>query len=174
MVQVLYQSHYGSSKEYADAFAQHYSTEATTWTDLRTLRPELGARAGAVVVFSYVHGPRVPGVEAAIAAWKAGRPTALCIVGMTLVDKARADDAFANQVGEEITRFYLPGRLNYSQLSTAHSAVMKGIIQATKLKPRSKRSDNDQAMIDAYKHDINRVELSELDPVIAWANRHPR
>lgn len=169
MVQVLYQSHYGSSKQYADAFAQHVGTIASSWNDTRALRPELDAEQGPVVVFSYIHGPRVPGVEAAIVAWKAGRPTALCVVGMTLVNKARRDDALANQVGEDITRFYLPGRLNYSELTTAHATVMKGIIQAIKLKPRSLRSENDQAMIDAYKQDIDRVDLAELDPVIAWA-----
>ena len=169
MVQVLYQSHYGSSKQYAEAFAQLFDVAANTWEDMRTLRPELEAVQGPVVVFSYIHGPRVPGVEAAIAAWKADRPTALCVVGMTLVDKARKDDALANQVGEDVTRFYLPGRLNYSELTTAHATVMKGIIQAIKLKPRSLRSENDQAMIDAYKHDIDRVDLAELDPVIAWA-----
>lgn len=59
--------------------------------------------------------------------------------------------------------------MNYSELDTAHATVMKGIIQAVKLKPRSLRSENDQAMIDAYKHDIDRVDLAELDPVIAWA-----
>ncbi|AHI20477.1 MAG: flavodoxin domain-containing protein [Corynebacterium casei] len=169
MVQVLYQSHYGSSKQYADAFAQLFDATASTWDDMRALRPELAAEQGPVVVFSYIHGPRVPGIEAAIAAWKAGRPAALCVVGMTLVEKARKDDALVNQVGEDITRFYLPGRLNYSELDTAHATVMKGIIQAVKLKPRSLRSENDQAMIDAYKHDIDRVDLAELDPVIAWA-----
>lgn len=169
MVQVLYQSHYGSSKQYADAFAQLFDVTASTWDNTRELRPVLEAVQRPVVVFSYIHGPRVPGVEAAIAAWKAGRPTALCVVGMTLVDKARKDDALANQVGEDVTRFYLPGRLNYSELNTAHATVMKGIIQAIKLKPRSMRSENDQAMIDAYKHDIDRVDLTELDPVIAWA-----
>ena len=171
MVQVLYQSQYGSSKEYADAFAQQCGVDAMTWTDLRTLRPQLAAGAGPVVVFSYVHGPRVPGAEGAIAAWKEGRPTAICFVGMILVDKARADDGFANQVGEGIKRFYLPGRLNYSELNTAHATVMKGIIQVIKLKPRPMRSENDQAMIDSYKHDVNRVDVSELAPVLAWANR---
>lgn len=47
--------------------------------------------------------------------------------------------------------------------------VMRGIIQALKLKPRALRSDNDQSMIDSFKKDIDRVDLNELEPVVAWA-----
>ncbi|MFH0412425.1 flavodoxin domain-containing protein [Corynebacterium sp. L4756] len=174
MVLVLYKSDYGSSKEYADAFAARCETTAATWTDSGSVRALLADASGAdslspVVVFSYIHGPKVPGVDAAIAAWKQGRPTALCIVGMTLLDKARSDDALANQTGEDITRFYLPGRMNYSELSTAHTAVMSGIVNAIRMKPKSLRSANDQSMIDMFKKDLDRVDLSELDPVYAWA-----
>ena len=87
---------------------------------------------------------------------------------MTLIQKARKDDSLAAQVGDDIVRFYLPGRLNYSELSSAHMTVMRGIIQALKLKPRALRSDNDQSMIDSFKKDIDRVDLNELEPVVAW------
>lgn len=169
MVQVLYQSQYGSSKQYAEAFAALLDVAPATWDDSLALQTELEAGEGPVVVFSYIHGPRVPGAEAALAAHKAGRPTAICCVGMTLIQKARKDDSLAAQVGDDIVRFYLPGRLNYSELSSAHMTVMRGIIQALKLKPRALRSDNDQTMIDSFKKDIDRVDLNELEPVVAWA-----
>ena len=64
MVQVLYQSQYGSSKQYAEAFAALLDIAPATWDDSFALQTELEAGEGPVVVFSYIHGPRVPGVKA--------------------------------------------------------------------------------------------------------------
>ena len=68
---------------------------------------------------------------------------------------------------DQVQRFYLPGRLNYSELTTAHLGVMRGIIGALKLKPR--KSENERSMIAMYKKDTDRVDLSRLDEIVAWA-----
>ena len=66
-------------------------------------------------------------------------------------------------------RFYLPGRLNYSQLNAQHKGVMRTLITALKIKPR--KSDNERNMIDTYGKDVDRVDLARLEPIVDWANK---
>lgn len=171
MAHILFESQYGSTKQYAEELAQRLGT---------TARPLNGADVPAddepIIVMSYVHGPTLPAT-----AWvneHAGelnlgtRPVAVATVGMSLSDYARGRDQAANLLGsraDHVERFYLPGRLNYSELSGTHGKVMTGIIAAIRLKPR--KSDNDRAMISSHNKDVDRVDLTELGPIVDWARR---
>ncbi|MEK0378151.1 hypothetical protein WNN44_05805, partial [Corynebacterium mastitidis] len=99
-----------------------------------------------------------------------GRPVACVAVGMTLVEEARRKDQMAGILGDKaprVSRFYLPGALYYSRLSTAHRQILRGIVGALRLKPG--KSENERAMIRAYNKDVDRVDLGELDPIVEWA-----
>lgn len=62
---------------------------------------------------------------------------------------------------------FLPGRMNYSELSGTHKTVMAGIVAALWLKPR--KSVNERNLIDTYGKDIDRVDFTRLDLVVEWA-----
>lgn len=98
----------------------------------------LDPTGGPVVVLSPVHGPSHPGVCFIETLPAIDRPLALVTVGMTPVDVARHDDAsgalLGNSVGQ-VTRFYLPGRLSSSELTTAHRWTMNTLMRALRLKP---------------------------------------
>lgn len=173
MAHILFESQYGSTKQYAEELAQQLGTTA------RPLR-DAGVPDGEepIIVMSYVHGPTLPA-----AAWVTEhakeldlgtRPVAVATVGMSLSDYARERDQVGQMLGsraEHVERFYLPGRMNYSELSGTHGKVMTGIVTAIRLKPR--KNDNDRSMISAYDTDVDRVDLGELKPIVDWA-RGPR
>ena len=166
MTSVFYTTFYGSTRQYAEALASRLGTVA------RELPATLDATGGPVVVLSPVHGPSHPGVRFIKSLPAIDRPLALVTVGMTLVDVARHDDAPGTFLGDragQVTRFYLPGRLNYSELTTAHRWTMKALVGALRLK--RERTENEQALVDSYGQDIDRVDLTLLDPVVQWAQR---
>ncbi|MCZ9292493.1 flavodoxin domain-containing protein [Corynebacterium lehmanniae] len=166
MTSVFYTTFYGSTRQYAEALAARLGTVA------RELPATLEATGGPVVVLSPVHGPSHPGVRFIKSLPAIDRPLALVTVGMTLVDVARHDDAPGTFLGDragQVTRFYLPGRLNYSELTTAHRWTMKALVGALRLK--RERTENEQALVDSYGQDIDRVDLTLLDPVVQWAQR---
>ena len=166
MTSVFYTTFYGSTRQYAEALAARLGTVA------RELPATLDATGGPVVVLSPVHGPSHPGVRFIKSLPAIDRPLALVTVGMTLVDVARHDDAPGTLLGDragQVTRFYLPGRLNYSELTTAHRWAMKALVGALRLK--RERTENEQAMVDSYGQHIDRVDLTLLDPVVEWAQR---
>lgn len=166
MTSVFYTTFYGSTRQYAEALAARLGTVA------RELPATLDVTGGPVVVLSPVHGPSHPGVRFIKSLPAIDRPLALVTVGMTLVDVARHDDAPGTLLGDragQVTRFYLPGRLNYSELTTAHRWTMKALVGALRLK--RERTENEQALVDSYDQDIDRVDLTLLDPVVQWAQR---
>ena len=166
MTSVFYATFYGSTRQYAEALAGRLGTVA------RELPATLDAAGGPVVVLSPVHGPSHPGVRFIKSLPAIDRPLALVTVGMTPVDAARHDDASGPLLGDragQVTRFYLPGRLNYSELTTAHRWAMKALVGALRLK--RERTENEQAMVDSYGRDTDRVDLTLLDPVVEWAQR---
>ena len=161
---VLYESAYGSTARYAHALAQRLGVPATPLADADLAATD----AGPLIVLSYVHGPVVPGASFVAKQNLGDRPVAVCAVGMTLLDVARAKDQLAGSVPEGVARFYLPGRLSYSTMSRKHRMIMWGIIKALKAKRETDRSPNDRAMIDSYDRDTDRVDLRELDQVVEW------
>ena len=166
MTSVFYATFYGSTRQYAEALAGRLSTVA------RELPATLDAAGGPVVVLSPVHGPSHPGVRFIKSLPAIDRPLALVTVGMTPVDAARHDGASGPLLGDragQVTRFYLPGRLNYSELTTAHRWAMKALVGALRLK--RERTENEQAIVDSYGRDTDRVDLTLLDPVVEWAQR---
>lgn len=174
MIHILFESQYGSSRQYAEELARRLGVSARELAGA-----EVPAGQDPVIVLSYVHGPTLPAAD-----WVKShaeelalgeRPVAVGVVGMTLSEQARERDQAGNSLGaraEHVERFYLPGRLNYSELSGTHSKVMTGIITAIRLKPR--KSANDRAMIDSYNKDVDRVDFAELDPLIRWAENAGR
>lgn len=162
MSHVRFSSVYGSTRQYAEALAKRLGCEAL---ELDAPVPDDGTP---VIFLSPAHGPSVPAAKAAKEFGQRGnRKVAVAVVGMTILEEARKKDFLSAMVDDATTRFYLPGRLNYSELKPAHRATMAGIIAALRLKP--KKSANERAMIDAYNKDVDKVELSELDAVVDWA-----
>lgn len=161
---VLYESDYGSTAQYAHALAEHLGVTATPLADAAALP----ASSGPLIVLSYVHGPMVPAASFVAKRDLGERPVAVCAVGMTLLDVARAKDQLKGMVPAGVARFYLPGRLSYSTMSRKHRMIMWGIIKALRAKREADRSPNDRAMIDSHDRDTDLVDLQELDAVVAW------
>ena len=167
---IYFSSVYGSTKQYAQELARRLGTTAQEIPDPAEVADD--ATEGPIIALAPAHGP----MNAAAKFAKAlpgqtiqARPTCVVTVGMTLDHVVQETDPTAELLGDRadrIKRFYLPGRLNYSELTAAHLGVMRGIIGALKLKPR--KSENERAMIEGYKKDTDRVDLSRLDEIVAW------
>lgn len=167
---IYFSSVYGSTKQYAEELARRLGVTAQEIPDPAEVSAAAGD--GPIVVLAPAHGPMNAAAKFAKALPEQtlqARPTCVVTVGMTLDHVAQETDPTAELLGDrasQIQRFYLPGRLNYSELTTAHLGVMRGIIGALKLKPR--KSENERSMIEMYKKDTDRVDLSRLDEIVAW------
>ncbi|CAM3848652.1 flavodoxin domain-containing protein [Corynebacterium frankenforstense] len=167
---VFFATTYGSTRRYAEELAARLGTVARPLDEARAI--DLSASDAPLVVASPTFGPQIEAADFLAEAETGARPAAAVAVGMSLPDSARERDQMAGKLRArpDVARFYLPGRLFYSEISRAHRAVMWGVIRALKAKPR--KSDNDRAMIAAYDRDVDQVDLAELDAVEAWVRAH--
>lgn len=163
---VLYSSYYGSTQQYAEALAARLGVVARGMTEGASISEP-------TVLLAPAHGPMHDGVKflkGLDPAVVERTPIALVTVGMTLDDEVVKADATGQLLGElasYVERFYLPGRMNYSELSGQHKTVMRTLITALKLKPG--KTANERNMIDTYGLDVDRVDLERLDAIVAWA-----
>ena len=169
--QILYDTFYGSTREYAEVLGERLGVEPVGFGGEPVDVP--AAPGEPLVVLSPVHGPNHPGVKFVKdldAEVVESRPIALVTVGMTLIDDAITQDTTAKLLGhdlsERVTRFYLPGRMNYSELSPKHAGVMRGIVGALRLKPG--KTANERSMIDMYGKDTDNMDLTRLEALAEW------
>lgn len=175
MVSIFYASFYGSTKQYADALAARFGVTPQEIGD--NSAPLIDASAAdPIVILAPIHGPSHPGVK--LIKELPGdvvkrRPIALATVGMTLEHVAYDQDPTGRLLGDRagcIHRFYLPGRLFYSELSRKHRNIMKGVVTAMKMLRST--GENERMMIETYRKDVDRVDLGKLAPVAEWVGNH--
>ncbi|AQQ16341.1 Flavodoxin domain protein [Corynebacterium glaucum] len=170
MTSIYYASTYGSTKQYAEELARRVGVDAVPIAEAGEV--SAGTAAGPIVVLAPAHGPMHEGVKFVRSLGSEAlrnRPAAVATTGMTIDDFVTTADPTGGLLGDladSVTRFYLPGRLNYSELSAAHRNVMRGLITAVKMKPR--KNENERNMIDSYGKDIDRVDFARLDPIVEW------
>ena len=175
MVSVFYASFYGSTKQYADALAAHFGVVPQEISDSSASLID-ASTADPVDIVAPIHGPTHPGVklikelpEDAVRR----RPIALDTVWMTLEHVAYDQDPTGRLLGDRasfIHRFYLPGRLFYSELNRKHRNIMKGVVTAMEMMRSG--GENERMMIETYRKDVDRVDLSKLEPVAAWVGNN--
>ncbi|MBC3186753.1 hypothetical protein H7347_09275 [Corynebacterium sp. zg-331] len=171
MIQVLYATTYGATRRYAEALAGRLGATAEVLSSddapVSRLDPQ---DTTPLIVLSPVFGPSIAAASYVARHDLGDRPVACAAVGMTLADEARRKDQMAGILGAKAAttrRFYLPGALYYSRISTTHRQIMRGIVGALRLKPG--KTDNERAMIEAYNKDVDRIDLAQLDPLVEWA-----
>ncbi|WP_080795753.1 flavodoxin domain-containing protein [Corynebacterium pacaense] len=167
---IAYASTYGSTAQYAAELGRRLGVAPMRIDAPTEVTGALLRHPGApLVVLSPVHGPLNAGAKFITDHQLGDRPVALCTVGMTLDEVALEKDGAQRALGaraDGVERFYLPGRLNYSELSPAHRSTMWTIIKMLRVKPR--KSDNDKMMIDTFDTDVDRVDPARLEKVVQW------
>ena len=163
MARIYYSTVYGSTREYAEELA---SLLDDTAQPIPSSPPQAD---GPVVVLSPIHGPSHAGAKF-VKSLPADVPVALVTTCMS-TNASETDPARSILGGraDSVERFYLPGRLNYSEMNVKHKMVMRGLVTA--LKAKGNLSPSEQDTVNIHGKDTDRVDFAELDPVVAWVRR---
>ncbi|AZA09604.1 flavodoxin domain-containing protein [Corynebacterium pseudopelargi] len=157
---IRYSSTYGSTKAYAQQLAERLGTEALDCT-----HPIEGD--GPVIVLGPVHGPKMPALQYVERHHLHKRTLAVVAVGMTDPAIAAEKDQMRHHLPEHVARFYVPGRLFYSELSHKHLNIMRSVVALLKAKPL--KSPAEKALIAGFGKDIDHTDKAALEPIVRWA-----
>ncbi|HCG3138888.1 TPA: hypothetical protein NJT62_000280 [Corynebacterium striatum] len=171
MTTVIFDSVYGSTQRYAQELANQLNAKILPLADAKNQAhlDKLGVDKQPLIVMSPVHGPSITAADFVKKHDFGDRPVAVVVVGMTLLEEARAKDQLAIPLAKKpaVEHFYLPGRLNYSELKFKHKMIMKTMIAA--LRQKKDRTPNEQNMVDCYERDVDETNFAELAPIVQWA-----
>ena len=171
MTDIFYATLYGSTKQYADALAERLGVQAQEITKHSASLVDATSVNPIIVLFP-IHGSFIRGAKFLNELGPEvveKRKVCLAPVGIALDHVLEETDPAAVLLGDmadHVKRVYLPGRLNYSELAPDHHDIMETRVE--KMKAKDERSENEEMMVETYDTDVDRVDLSRLDPIVEW------
>lgn len=169
---VLYQSKYGSSRQYALWLAEDLQCEAkeTAGISLKELRD--------CDVILCVGGLYASGVSGFREVKKhlgqlTDKKLALCMVGMTNpADKERYDAVYRHNVPEEYRSFVRPFALRgdqlFSEMSGLHKLMMKVLKRQVEKIPEAARTDENRFFLQSFGKDTRFVSREQIRDVVDY------
>ena len=161
---VVYRSHYGSTRRYAQWLAQALDADAAE-------ERQADARGG-LYAGSIAGAARMAKLYGALQ----GKRLAMFTVGLSdpsdpenvkkiMQDAARA---FTPEMLENICFFHLRGGMDYRNMRPVHKAMMAMLKKMLLKKPESERSTEEKGLLAAYDRPVDFTDRAALAPLIAW------
>lgn len=170
MTAIVYSSTYGSTRRYSEVLAAELRAPLFRLDDAP---PIDSFPFNAAIVLAPNYAGQFAGLDYAAELARQAIPVAFAAVGMTDPQVARRKDPVGSALGDladEVPRFYLPGRLFYSELSRVHRAALWTVTRVLKQKPS--RTPVEDAMIDGYGKDLDYVDVELVRPLVNWRLSH--
>lgn len=179
---VVYRSHYGSTRRYAQWLAQALDADAAEerQADARLVQNyECVIFGGGLYAGSIAGAARMAKLYGALQ----GKRLAMFTVGLSdpsdpenvkkiMQDAARA---FTPEMLENICFFHLRGGMDYRNMRPVHKAMrpvhkaMMAMLKKMLLKkPESERSTEEKGLLAAYDRPVDFTDRAALAPLIAW------
>ena len=165
---IIYGSQYGTTKRYAEKFAEMTDLPIISFEDIENLE-----KYERVVYFGALYAGGVKGLKNTIK--KLSPNTKLVIVTVGLADVCDEENissirsSIRKQVPEYLFRkasiFHLRGGIDYQKLSLKHRLMMTLLYNKAKNMPEDKKTAEVRAMIETYNSKVDFVDFSCLDQI---------
>ena len=168
---IIYGSHYGSTKQYAEKLSEQTGIPAIPYQDKPTL-----SGIETVIYLGGLYAGGVAGLK------KTFRNVSLCedqrliIVTVGLADPMETENqdnicsTLQKQLSPAMFRkakiYHLRDSIDYSKLSFAHRTAMKLLYQTLRKKPAETLTAEDRALIDTYGKCVSFIDFDTINPII--------
>ena len=165
---IIYGSQYGTTKRYAEKFAEMTDLPIISFEDIENLE-----KYERVVYFGALYAGGVKGLKNTIK--KLSPNTKLVIVTVGLADVCDEENisnirsSIRKQVPEYLLKnvsiFHLRGGIDYQKLNLKHSLMMTLLYNKAKNIPEKKKTAEVKAMIETFNSKVDFVDFSCLDQI---------
>ena len=165
---IIYGSQYGTTKRYAEKFAEMTDLPIINFEDIENLE-----KYERVVYFGALYAGGVKGLKNTIK--KLSPNTKLVIVTVGLADVCDEENisnirsSIRKQVPEylfkKVSIFHLRGGIDYQKLSLKHSLMMALLYNKAKNMPEEKKTAEVRAMIETFNSKVDFVDFACLDQI---------
>lgn len=169
---IMYGSHYGATKRYAETIASKLNTSAISYDEVtkeRIEQADIVIYGGGVYVGSLVGHKVLKTYETVLSQ----KELIVFSCGSANTEDEKNCEALHGYVvsalGEALAKqahiFYVRGDLNYERMSFKHKTMMKMMVAM--LKKKKERNEEEQMMIDTYGGVVSFYDEAYIVPILA-------
>ena len=168
---IIYGSHYGTTKQYAEELSKRTNIEAISFEKVKEINDY-----NTIIYLGGLYAGGVLGMSKTIKKLNniSNKKIIIATVGLSdptdEVNKKNIRDNIKSQIPKEVFEkakiFHLRGGIDYSKLNFVHKTMMKLLYNAVKNLPEEKQTAEDRAMIETYNKKVNFIDFSSLDEII--------
>lgn len=168
---IIYGSHYGTAKQYAQELSRRINTEAVSFEKVKEI-----SDYDNIIYLGGLYAGGVLGMSKTMKKLNniSSKKIIIATVGLSdptdEVNKNNIRNNIKRQLHKEIFEkakiFHLRGGIDYSKLKFAHKTMMKLLYNAVKNLPEEKQTAEDRAMIETYNKRVDFIDFSGLDGII--------
>ena len=166
---IIYGSQYGTTKRYAEKFAEMTHFPVVSYEDIKTLTDY-----EQIIYFGGLYSGGIKGLKNTVK--KSTPNTKLIIATVGLADVCNKENinnirnTIRKQVPEHLLKdssvFHLRGGIDYSKLNFKHKTMMKMLYHSLKNKPFESLTQEDKALIETYNKKVDFVDYDSLKQII--------
>lgn len=166
---IVYASHYGSTKRYAQKLAELTGVLAISHEEVKDL-----SEYEEVIHMGGLYAGGVSGLKNTIKLLPENAKLIIVTVGLADVTKEKNTEhiksAIKQQVTQEIyekaTVLHLRGGIDYSKLSFIHKMMMSMVYRKAKSVPKEQQTQEDIDLIETYNQKVDFVNYDTLEQII--------
>lgn len=177
-IAVIYKSHYGSSRQYAQWIAEatgaklfsHEDANLDDLADCGTIVYVGGLYVGGIAGFSWIkrHYEELSDRNLLVVAVGSSSLT------NELRRKVTNQNLTSLMIKNKVRLFMLRGAVDYNRMNASHRLMMKALATSIKRKSSDKRTGDEQAILDGYgsKKVISHLSRENVEPITTWILNH--
>ena len=168
---IIYGSHYGTTKQYAEELSKKTNIKAISFKKFNQQINDYDN----IIYLGALYAGGVLGMSKTLKKLNniSNKKILIATVGLSdptdEVNKNNIRNNIKNQIPKEVLEkakiFHLRGGIDYSKLNFAHKTMMKLLYNAVKNLPNEKQTAEDRAMIETYNKKVNFIDFSSLDKI---------
>ena len=169
---IIYGSHYGTTKQYAEELSRKTNIEAISFKNVKDIN-----NYDKIIYLGGLYAGGVLGMSQTLKKLTNISNKKIILVTIGLADPTDEQNInnirnnIKSQIQKEIFEkakiFHLRGGIDYSKLNFAHKTMMKILYNAVKNISQEKQTAEDRAMIETYNKKVNFIDFSNLDKIIS-------
>ena len=168
---ILYGSHYGTTKQYAEELSRRTNIEVSSFKTIKDIN-----QYDTIIYLGGLYAGGVLGMAKTLKNLNDVSHKKIILVTVGLADPT--DEVNKNNIRNNIKRqlkkevfekakiFHLRGGIDYSKLNFGHKTMLKLLYNSIKNLPEEKQTAEDKAMIETYNKKVNFIDFSRLDDII--------
>ena len=168
---IIYGSHYGTTKQYAEELSKRTNIKAISFKKINQQINDYDN----IIYLGGLYAGGVLGMSKTLKKLNniSNKKILIATVGLSdptdEVNKNNIRNNIKNQIPKEVLEkakiFHLRGGIDYSKLNFAHKTMMKLLYNAVNNLPNEKQTAEDRAMIETYNKKVNFIDFSSLDKI---------